>query len=575
MFICTCRLRFWVSCLTVLLKVQVFSGQSPKLFKKKQIFKVNFHNFVVSAGWSVVFHTWPKNFQQRQINHSNSKNDNRKIKLFRKTNHFSSRHFSGIANSCCKKPEENFLTRSPFFHLEVRRSLQSCSISKKKLFFLKIFWSYVGCSFDNHVGIFSLKLQVSLLKNWKCFQKAYALEKILPIFFICRLNLWFWNPWLTFLSDQKKTHTVPKKPQNAKFTFINFFLKCWTGHLKCAFDNPEKTFSPENRCFRSMTEHFHTIIFASGIFFLRMFICICRLRFWVSCLTVLLKVQVFSGQSPKLFKKKQIFKVNFHNFVVSAGWSVVFHTWPKNFQQRQINHSNSKNDNRKIKLFRKTNHFSSRHFSGIANSCCKKPEENFLTRSPFFSSRSPKKFAIMFNFKKKLFFLKIFWSYVGCSFDNHVGIFSLKLQVSLLKNWKCFQKAYALEKILPIFFICRLNLWFWNPWLTFLSDQKKTHTVPKKPQNAKFTFINFFLKCWTGHLKCAFDNPEKTFSPENRCFRSMTEHFHTIIFASGIFFLRMFICICRLRFWVSCLTVLLKVQVFSGQSPKLLKKTNF
>ena len=131
--------------------------------------------------------------QQRQINHSNSKNDHRKIKLFRKTNLFSSKHFPVSPNSCCKKAEENFLTKSPFFHLEVRRSLQSCSI-KKKTVFLKNFWRYVGCSFDNHAGNFSLKLQVSLLKNWKRFQKAYALEKFYPIFSSARLICGFETP---------------------------------------------------------------------------------------------------------------------------------------------------------------------------------------------------------------------------------------------------------------------------------------------------------------------------------------------------------------------------------------------
>ena len=69
------------------------------------------------------------------------------------------------------------------------------------------------------------------------------------------------------LRSKKKTHTVLNKPQNVKFTFIIFFSKCCTEHLKCAFDNPEKTFPREIRCFRSMTEKIHTIIFASGTFF--------------------------------------------------------------------------------------------------------------------------------------------------------------------------------------------------------------------------------------------------------------------------------------------------------------------
>ena len=138
MFICTCRLRFWVSCLTVLLKVNVFSAQSPKSFKENKFLRL-----ISPILFSPQADRWfvtpdQRILQQRQINHSNSKNDNRKTKLFRKTNHFSSRTFSGIAKSCFEKPEEFFLTKSPFFHLEVRRSLQSCSILKKTVFPQKI-----------------------------------------------------------------------------------------------------------------------------------------------------------------------------------------------------------------------------------------------------------------------------------------------------------------------------------------------------------------------------------------------------------------------------------------------------
>ena len=147
MFICTSRLRFWDSCLTVMLKVQVFSTQSPKLFEEN-IFSRLVYPILFSPHNDRWFDTPDQRIlQQRQINHSNSKNDNRKTKLFRKTNHFSSRPFSGIANSCFEKPEEIFLTKSPFFHLEVRRSLQSCSFLKKTVFpqkFLKVrslqFW---------------------------------------------------------------------------------------------------------------------------------------------------------------------------------------------------------------------------------------------------------------------------------------------------------------------------------------------------------------------------------------------------------------------------------------------------
>ena len=132
------------------------------------------------------------------------------------------------------------------------------------------------------------------------FWKSICVRKSLHYFFLCTPNLWFCYPWLTFLSEQKKTHKVLNKPQNAKFTFINFFSKCCTGHLESAFENPEKSFSPENRCFRSKTENFHSNSFASIKKFLKMVICTGRQRFWESCLTVLLKVQVFSAQSPKV-----------------------------------------------------------------------------------------------------------------------------------------------------------------------------------------------------------------------------------------------------------------------------------
>ena len=124
---------------------------------------------------------------------------------------------------------------------------------------------------------------------------------------------------------------------------------------------------------------------------------------------------------------------------------------------------------------------------------------------------------------------------INSKLDNHVGNFPLKLQVPLFEIKKCFEKAFALEKFYLTFFLCKLNLWLWQPWLTFLSEQKKTHKVLNKAQNVKFTFIIFFSKCCTGHLKCAFDNPEKSFSPENRCVRSMTEDFLSNSFASRKF----------------------------------------
>ena len=246
--------------------------------------------------------------------------------------------------------------------------------------------------------------------------ESICVRKILPIFFICTLNLLFGNPWLTFLSEQKKTHTVLNKPQNAKFTFINFFSKCWTGHLKCAFDNPEQTFSLENRCFRWIPENFHPIIFASGNFswkcssaqvgygFEYHALLFCwRSKFFLLKVEICLKKTFFSRLiSPILFSPH------------ADRW---FDTPDQRIlQQRQINHSNSKNDHRKIKLFRKTNLFSSKHFPVSPNSCCKKAEENFLTKSPFFHLEVRRSLQSCSILKKNCFpqkFLKVrrlqFW----------------------------------------------------------------------------------------------------------------------------------------------------------------------
>ena len=56
-----------------------------------------------------------------------------------------------------------------------------------------------------------------------------------------------------------------------------------------------------------------------------------------------------------------------------------------------------------------------------------------------------------------------------------------------------------------------------------------------------------------------------------RSFRSKKENFHTITLASEEV-LNLFLWTRRLQFWKSCFTVLLKVQVFSAQSAKLIKK---
>ena len=98
------------------------------------------------------------------------------------------------------------------------------------------------------------------------FWKSTCVRKNIPKFLLCTLNLRFWNPWLNFISGQKKTHTVLNRPQNVKLTFIIFFSKCCTGHLKCAFGNPEENISQEIPSFCSKTENFHTINLAKKKF---------------------------------------------------------------------------------------------------------------------------------------------------------------------------------------------------------------------------------------------------------------------------------------------------------------------
>ena len=131
-----------------------------------------------------------------------------------------------------------------------------------------------------------------------------------------------------------------------KFTFINFFSKCCTGHLKCAFDNPEKSFSPENRCVRSMTEDSHSNSFASRNFFWKWSSAQVGYGFENNALLFCWKSKFFLLKDQN-WLKKQIFQVNFTIFYLSARWSVVWHTWLNNFAKRQRNHWNSGKDNRK------------------------------------------------------------------------------------------------------------------------------------------------------------------------------------------------------------------------------------
>ena len=139
------------------------------------------------------------------------------------------------------------------------------------------------------------------------------------------------------------------------------------------------------------------------------------------------------AESPSFFAsiskndwKNTFSRLSSPTFFLSAHWSVVWHTWLNNFAKRQRNHSNSKNDKRKKNFFEREFLFhrnialEARTFVGWTL------KKTFWLKDPFFSSQSPKKVEIMFNFQKKRFSLKTFKRYLDCTFDNHAMNFSLK-----------------------------------------------------------------------------------------------------------------------------------------------------
>ena len=152
------------------------------------------------------------------------------------------------------------------------------------------------------------------------------------------------------LRSTENTHS-PKQATKCKVYFYQLFHKVlnWTLEMrlwqpwenvfagKPMFPFDDRTLSYKYFCFRK--------------FFLKMFICTCRLRFWEPCLIVFLKVQVFSTQSPKLFEENKVSRL-----ISPILFSPQADRWfdtpdQRNLQQRQINHSNSKNDNRKKNFF--------------------------------------------------------------------------------------------------------------------------------------------------------------------------------------------------------------------------------
>ena len=123
------------------------------------------------------------------------------------------------------------------------------------------------------------KTASSSARNQKTFWKRICVRKILHKFFLCTPNLWFWHPWLTFLSEQKKTHKVINKAQNVKFTFINFFSKCALDTWNAPLTTLRNHFRRKTDVFVQWPKTLIQIVLLPEIF-LKMVFCTGRLRFW-------------------------------------------------------------------------------------------------------------------------------------------------------------------------------------------------------------------------------------------------------------------------------------------------------
>ena len=151
----------------------------------------------------------------------------------------------------------------------------------------------------------------------------------------------------------------------------------------------------------------------------------------------------FFCSKSKILWRTQFLKVNFLIFFLSSRWLAVWHNRQKKFAKRQRNHSNSKNDNRKIKLFRKRNIFFLKKFHWKREFLLCEPRRKLFHWKPSsFSSQSPKKVDIMFIFQIKMLFLKTLQRCLDCSFDNHANKFSLIVKTLLSKSSKNWNSTF-------------------------------------------------------------------------------------------------------------------------------------
>ena len=149
-----------------------------------------------------------------------------------------------------------------------------------------------------------------------CFEKL----------FLCKFRLMFWHSSLLKFCPKKKNYSMIRKRYKQYKFFSTFSSKFCFGHVMCNFGSTDEKISPNVQLFRSMTESALTNIFASRKKNLKVFLWAHSWQFWSSCLTFLLKVQVFSAQSPELINKKQFFNADYPQICSSLHVGCCFET---------------------------------------------------------------------------------------------------------------------------------------------------------------------------------------------------------------------------------------------------------
>ena len=191
------------------------------------------------------------------------------------------------------------------------------------------------------------------------------------------------SPLTSFFFTGEENTQSPKQATKCKVYFYHLFLKVmhWTSEMRLwqswenIFDgNPmfpfnERRLSFKYFCFQKIFWKWSSAQVGYGFENHALLFC------W--------KYKFFSSKSRN--DSKNSFSRLTPQIFFSASWSVVKHTWLlNNFAKRQRNYWNSKNDNRRKKLFRKRNLFSTKFFSGSANLCWLNPEKNSWLKDPFF-----------------------------------------------------------------------------------------------------------------------------------------------------------------------------------------------